>query len=638
MLEQNLFELTNPQKSIWSLEQFYKNTSINNIGGTIIIKEKINFELLEKAINKFIELNDSFNIRLHFNDDGSIKQFFSNYVFQKIDLIDLNSYNDLLEKEKELIEYSFPLLNTPLYKFIMFKFSDETGGIIMIVHHLISDGFACNFAANKIAFIYNCLLNNQKFDTHFASYKDYILSEKNYTESTKFEKDKKYWDKIFETIPEVVSISTSTNKSNSQFEKITSSRELFTIQKDLLEKINNFCKSHKTSKYNLFMAIYSLYIGKVNDINDFVIGTPILNRTNFKEKNTTGMFINTIPFRCTLNSNITFDEYLNDISIKSINMLRHQKYSYEYILDELRNKQSNIPSLYNILLSYQIGKSNCTDTDFDYTVRWTHSSTNSDELSIHFFEYDDTDDTLNIAYDYQNRKFSRKDILDLHLRINHIINQVLKDSKIKISNIELVTTEEKEFIFNKYNSNFKIPINKTIIDMFEEQVIKDPYNIAISKNGYSINYSNFNNMINYAAKLLKNTGITQNDKVCLFFNNSIELVISIFAVLKLSACYIPIDISYPNDRIDYIINNSNSKFILTNSNNKNKLNNFLDKSIILDLEDIITECKNTIFNNIENKPKLDTLAYIIYTSGSTGTPKGVKIAHESLANYIRLVN
>lgn len=179
MLDQNLFELTSPQKSIWSLEQFYKNTSINNIGGTLIIKEKINFELLEKAINKFIELNDSFNIRLHFNDDGSIKQFFSNYTFQKIDLINLSSYNNLLKKEKELIEDPFSLLNTPLYKFIMFKFSDETGGIIMIVHHLISDGFSCNFAANKIAFIYNCLLNNQEIDIHFDSYKDYILSEKN---------------------------------------------------------------------------------------------------------------------------------------------------------------------------------------------------------------------------------------------------------------------------------------------------------------------------------------------------------------------------------------------------------------------------------------------------------------------------
>lgn len=636
MLEQNLFELTNPQKSIWSQEQFYKNTSLNNIGGTLIIKEKINFELLEKAINKFTQLNDSFNIRLSFDNDGSIKQFFSNYTFQKINLINLNSYDDLLETEKELIEDSFSLLNTPLYKFIMFKFPDETGGIILITHHIIIDGFACNFAANKIAYIYSCLLNKQEILTSFYSYKDYILSEKEYINSSKFQKDKKYWDKLFENVPETVSLSTFTNVTIGTSENINSSREVFTLKKDLLEKINNICNLYKISKYNFFMAIYSLYIGKVNDINDFVIGTPILNRTNFKEKNTTGMFINTIPFRCTFNSNMTFNEYLNNIYIQSLNMLRHQKYSYEFILDELRNKQSNIPSLYSILLSYQIGKSNPSETDFNYIVRWTHSSTNSDELDIHLFEYDDTNNLLNIAYDYQNKKFTKDDIINMHLRIINIINQILENPKIKLSNIELVTKKEKEFILNKYNSNLNIPVNKTIIHMFEEQVNKNPYNIAICKNGYSINYINFNNMINYTADLLKNNGVNSGDKICLFFNNSIELIISIFAVLKLSACYIPIDTSYPNDRIDYIIKNSNAKFILTNSNNQNKLINFSDKSIVLELENIIEACRNKEFDNIPNKPKLDNLAYIIYTSGSTGNPKGVKIAHESLANYIRM--
>ena len=89
--------------------------------------------------------------------------------------------------------------------------------------------------------------------------------------------------------------------------------------------------------------------------------------------------------------------------------------------------------------------------------------------------------------------------------------------------------------------------------MFERQVELTPYNIAISKNGYSINYTNLNNMINYTSEYLKNIGISDGDKICLFYNNSIELIINIFALLKLSACYIPIDISYPNDRINYII-------------------------------------------------------------------------------------
>jgi len=634
MFNQSLFELTNPQKSIWSLEQFYKNTSVNNIGGTLIIKEKIDFDFLEKSINLFIKGNDSFNIQLQFDKDNSIKQFFSDYTYHKIDLINLNSYDDLLIKEKELVDNSFSLLNAPLFRFTMFKFPDNSGGIIMIIHHLISDAFSCNFAANKIAYIYNSFLNKKNIFPHFESYKEYINFENNYISTTKYLKDKNYWNEQFSTIPEVISLSTISSKTVDNYKNINSHRETFVVEKKLLDKINNFCILKKITKFNFFMAIYSLYIGKVTDTNDFVIGTPILNRTNFKEKNTSGMFINTIPFRFNLPSNITFDEYLSNIYTQTMNILRHQRYSYQYILDELNSKGLNVPKLYNILLSYQIGHSTQSETDFDYSVNWTHSSTNSDELDIHIFEYDDSKNCLKIAYDYQIQKFFKKDIYNLHSRILNIINQILYCSKVQLSDIELITPNEKLFILNNYNSNHEKIITDTVVDMFERQVELTPYNIAISKNGYSINYTNLNNMINYTSEYLKNIGISNGDKICLFYNNSIELIINIFALLKLSACYIPIDISYPNDRINYILENSNSKFILTNSNNYQKISNFSDKTIIINLEDILKNCKNTIFPNLKNKINLKTLAYIIYTSGSTGNPKGVEICHESLSNYI----
>ena len=131
MLGQNLYELTNPQKSIWELEQFYKNTSINNIVGTLIIKEKLNNKILEKSINKFIELNDSFNIRLHITEEGTISQFFTNFTFNNIDYIFINSHDELIKKEKELAEYSFPLLNSPLYKFVIFNLPNGTRTVLL---------------------------------------------------------------------------------------------------------------------------------------------------------------------------------------------------------------------------------------------------------------------------------------------------------------------------------------------------------------------------------------------------------------------------------------------------------------------------------------------------------------------------
>lgn len=635
MQSENLFKLTNPQQSIWDIEQFYKNTSVNNIGGTLIIKDIINFDLLEMAINKFIEINDNYSIRLCFDDSGIVKQSFSNFNFQRLNLIFLDSYNQLLKKEKELVSIPFSLINAPLYNFTMFKFPDGTGGIIMIVHHLISDAFSSNLAANKIAEIYNDLLKKDIKNYPYYSYKTYIATELQYINSSKFEKDKKFWSDVFDTIPEPTSLSISNSSDINSLDIIDSSRQTFNIDENLLTKIKDFCLSKKVSMYNFFMAIYSLYIGKVNNVNDVILGTPILNRTSFAEKNTNGMFINTLPFRCVFSKDITFKSYLKDVSVKSLSLLRHQRYSYQYILDDIRKKNINFPNLYNILLSYQIGKSASDTTDFDYTVRWTHSSTNSDELDIHIFEYDNVNSLLNIAYDYQNKKFSHEEIQRLHYRICYIIEQVLYNNSVKLSNIELIIPDERNFILNSYNSSSNKKITKTIIDLFETQVANTPYNIAISNNGYSINYKNFNNMINLMALQFKELGISKGDNICLFFNNSIELVTCIYALLKISACYIPIDTSYPNSRINYILENSKSKFILTNSKSFSKLNTSSNNTIIIDLADIISNSNNNDFSNFEEKPSKDELAYIIYTSGSTGKPKGVQICHESLSNYIQ---
>ena len=102
------------------------------------------------------------------------------------------------------------------------------------------------------------------------------------------------------------------------------------------------------------MAVFGIYLSKASRLDDFVIGTPIFNRSNFREKNTLGMYVSTVPFRLTMDNSLSFAEFSSKISKDTMSMLRHQKYSYGYIIEELRKKTSSVPNLYNILFSYQV--------------------------------------------------------------------------------------------------------------------------------------------------------------------------------------------------------------------------------------------------------------------------------------------
>ena len=511
-MKTEIYHLTNPQKSIWLMEQFFKNSSVNNIGGTIYTKESIDFTILNKAVNYFVKNTDSFRLHLMQNEGGEIRQYISSFESLHLETLHFSSLIELKEYQKELVEKPFPLLNSNLFKFAMYFTDDGYSGLILIIHHLIADAYSEGIIATSIMRIYSSLSQNNVLSDSSYSYLDYMKTEKEYIYNAKYKKDKEFWEKQFDVTPEIVSLSTS-NRS-SQPNECYSQREEFEIPRLTMEKIQEYCRKFNVSIYNFFMALYSVYIGKVSNVNDFVIGTPILNRTNFRDKHTCGMFISTVPFRICL-ENIPFSDFVNKLSTETLGIFRHQRYPYEKILEHVRKENPSLPNLYNILISYQNARIDKSESNVDYYVDWTHSNTTSDELDIHLFDLNDTGN-LYVAYDYQTSKYKKEEILSLHERINYILEQILTKSDIKLNEIELITPSEKHFILHEYNHLNKVKIEKTIIELWEEQIQKTPNKVAISDGIYSYTYKQLNCMVNFLASYLISNNIQPKDKVCLF--------------------------------------------------------------------------------------------------------------------------
>lgn len=629
-MNKNLFDLTAPQKSIFITEQYFKGSSINNICGVAFIHEVVNFDLLKKAINLVVEHNENFNIRLYM-ENNEIKQYVVDYVPFDIEIVNVSTDEDLVNVENDFVKQVFDT-NSKLFDFKLFRFPNGSGGFIPNLHHLISDSWTLGLIAKEVVGTYANLVDGKEPDfSVVSSYSNYIESEKEYIESDKFKKDKVYWNSIFDTIPEPASI--PAKKSDIDTFSCEANRITCTIPKEITENIQNFCKNANVSVFNFFMAIYAIYIGRVSNLDDFVIGTPILNRCNFKEKNTMGMFINIVPYRINLQDNQTFKSFVCTVAKDSLSMLRHQKYSYQYILEDLRSKNPSLPNLYNIVMSYQITKTNL-ENNISYDTNWIFNGSCGDDLDIHLLDLNDTG-CINISYDYRINKYDKEEISSIHDRILHMIHQVLNNENTSVHNIEIVTSKEKYELLYGFNLSEDSEISKTVIDLFLEQVSINSNKLAISDNNINLTYLEFNNHCNKLCNYLMNSGIKPNDTICLFLDNSIDLVISIYAILKCGACYVPIDTSYPLDRIEYIVENSSAKCILTNNDNIHILNFLNDICLLVDYEKINMLPESTINYNMTS---LNNLAYIIYTSGSTGKPKGVKIAHESLSNYISWAN
>ncbi len=502
-MDKNLYDLTSPQKNILSIEKYYNNTSINTNCGVAEINQKVDFKKLSEAVTLLIKNNSIFRLKFD-QTDTVMRQYFDESFSYSPKIFEITNKKDLVELKKT---YSHKALFNAkhLFEFAIYRLPNEHGGIIGSVHHLLSDSWGVGLMFDEILRIYSLLLSNSYEDVESNyNYTDFIDKEQEYFKSAAFEKDKAFWDEMFQTLPSQAALPT-TQPLVKQDISCSADRVLRNIDHNIVIKINEFCKNNKISVYHFLMAIFSIYIGSIANTDDFVIGTPILNRLNFADKHTMGMFVSTVPFRINLNQNISFCEFSQNISQKILSILRHQRYPYENLLQDLRKSNSSLPNLYNFILSYQITKlSNC---GLDCTSSWEFNGTCADDFQIHIVDYDNNG-SLDILYDYKTDKYSQIDIINMHTRIFNMIRQVLENENLLIHDIEIVTDKEKEQIISDFNNTeVNYPKDKTITEIIEEQVSKTPDKIALVFEDKELTYKELNEKANSLAFYLRSKGI-----------------------------------------------------------------------------------------------------------------------------------
>lgn len=270
-MKKDVYGLSKPQESIWLTEQYFKNTTINHIPCYVDFSTKtdmVDFDMLKKALNIMIEHNDAFQTRL-FLENGTVKQYFCDFKEADFPIYEISSLDDFVKESS----HTFNLIESPLYEFKIFKYKGtNTGGVLANFHHIISDAISTALATRQFTQCYNSLVSGNSLATinpDNYSYIQYLDNEKEYLQSEKFQKDKAYWDKVYETVPEVATI--YSNKTSKNTLDCAAERLTFSLDKSLTERINSLCEELKISAYNFFMAVFGVYISRVSRLNDFAI-------------------------------------------------------------------------------------------------------------------------------------------------------------------------------------------------------------------------------------------------------------------------------------------------------------------------------------------------------------------------------
>ena len=614
-----MFSLTEPQKNVIETDQFFKNTSISNIGGYSRFFDRVDLELMKKAINKLIENADGLRLRLK-NDNGEISQYIEPYREEKIEIIKLDGENPMVQSEKWMRKpFGF---TSKLYDFKLVELDGEEG-IFIKLHHAISDAWSMAIVYSKVLMYYEALLNGEEIQNDIPSYTLFLESEKEYFNSKNYERDEEYWNEKYNEKPTFVSLA-----SKKGVISVAASRKSFIISKEEKKVIEDFCTENGISMAVFFEAVVSLYASRTNNADDITLCTIGVNRSGKTEKKIVGMFNNILPMTVKIDWNSDFKNLCNSITKAHFEIFRHQKYPYQKIMHAISEKHGS-SNIYDIMVSFQNAKYD-ENIKTKYKTEWIFNGCAELSFMMNIADMEGAG-VLDVNIDYKDEAFTENEIEKIYARLMHIVQQVIRKKEISFKDIEVVTDDEKLEILKKFNDTKKdYPKEKRIYDFLEENVMKFPQKDALYFEGNKMSYCEFNQKVNSLANYIISKNVKHNSIIGIMQERSFEMLISIYAALKAGCAYMPMDPHFPSDRIEFMLEDSEAPIVLTNSK-------WLDKLTMA--KECVEVDKFDYEKYSRENPKIDVsskdVAYVIYTSGSTGKPKGAQIQHHSAINRIK---
>ncbi|MBW9155185.1 non-ribosomal peptide synthetase [Clostridium tagluense] len=598
----------------------------------IKIKGELDLNLFNEAYNFLIKRHDVLRTIFAYEGVKVPRQIVFRDIINNVDFEDISNINEECKEiyVKQLLQFEKNKginLKTDLpIRIKVVKFNEASYNIIWNYHHIIQDGWSTGIIVNDFFKIYLQLQSKTKIQLpQPESYKTYISWLKNQN----MEVAKDYWKKVLEDYD--CSVKIYNEKMNCNQLKYVPKEFKFQLSKDILNKMKKMSESKQVTVNTILQSVWGILLQKYNNTEDVVFGSVVSGRNiDLKNiENMVGVFINTIPVRVKNNNSL----YIDLLKEVQENALKSSKYDYYPLYKVQEDSKLKYVLINNIFVfeNYYIENSIKEDVFLDKKTIFIEEVQHFGHTNYDFnIIVQISDDKINIIFKYNEATYNEDTIEKISNQFKRVLENVIEKPEIKVSEIDIVDNIEKERILYEFNNTkVEYPSHKTIQDLFEDQVEKTPNNIAVIFEDKKLTYREINEKANQLARKLRNKGVKANSTVGIMIERSPEMIIGIMGILKAGGAYIPIDPSYPKERIEYIFKNSESNILLST---ENLLNNIDFNGHMIDL--FSEDSYEDNYTNLQKINSCNDMAYVIYTSGTTGNPKGVAIYHCNILNTI----
>lgn len=620
----NRLTVSDSQRSLWFIDQFDGASPQYNISSLIKITGSLQRDVLCAAINSLVERHAI--LRTCYEQQGG-ELFAALLESWKIDLpIITVSRETLPECLQDYITRPFDLTSDVMIRACVFALPADEYQLLLCFHHIAVDGFSLGIIERELSHFYcqHLLTNAVSLPEQELQFGDYAAFSQGDASLARA-----YWQTQLNNLPQIHGFPLDYIRPQKQ--DLSGHCIFTTLDAELTRGLKNLARQEKLTFYTVLQTAFTCLLHRYSGQADIVMGSPYANRDLADTADMVGYFVNPLVLRNQVAGGNSFSAQLHNNYDVIQAAITHNQLSFIELIALLNPERSlSHHPIFQIMFTFNEAQAE-SFTLKDATTSRLHTPRYFSRFDL-TLEITERNNSLELAWEYATPLLTENTIRKLHEHFEQLLRSVIANPLTRVSELQILPQPEQDHLVRiGLNNTHGMSQEQSIQQCFERQVMRSEHSIAVYYGQQSFTYGELNKRANQLAHFLLAQNVKPGDLVALCIERGLNTIVSLLAILKAGAAYVPLDPGYPLERLDYMLDNAAPIALLCQQETQSMLSIPENCRVInLDIENYTSySTENIVINNFSSS----ALAYVIYTSGSTGLPKGVKVQHRNVLNF-----
>jgi len=613
------------QEQLWFIDQLEPGSAVYNVPLALRLKGELDLPRLTESLNRVIARHDALRT-VFVAEQGVPVQVVLPELKLALAVTDVSHQPDpAAAAQRQMLQSAgrpFDLRRGPLVRAELFTLAAGDQILLLTIHHIVFDGWSIDVLLQDLAAAYA----GQPLPPPAWQYADFAVWQREHLTADKIEQHLAYWRTHLAGVPTMLELPVDRPRTGGGRRGAQSH---FTLTAELTARLRALAQQHHTTLFTTLLAAFHTLLHRVSGQQAILVGSPISGRTLTESEDSIGFFVNMLPLKADFSGNPPFAKLLRQIHENVWEAQHHQDLPFEKLVEELQpHRDPNRNPLFQAAFIFEVAAPLPPKIDgLKLELEQIRTPTVKFDLTLTLTEIDGG---LQGLWEYAAGTFEPETISRWSKYLETLLNSAAETPDGEVGGLALLPAGERQLVLVAWNATGRAyPRGASVPGLFAELAAERPAAVALSWTGGQLSYGELNARANQLAHHLRSLGVGRETPVGVALNRSVDYVVSVLAILKAGGTYVPLDLDYPPDRLNFMLADSGCQLVITNQNVP------LAGVTQLNLASAAAVLAAAPKTDPDLTATAESLAYVIYTSGSTGQPKGVAVPHRGIVRLVR---